>query len=353
MMNNDSIDINKNCFDIIRLICTFTVFLGHFITHFGIENSALHEIAYFVRGVPVFFFLSGLLIARSLDRYDIKTYAVKRVTRIFPELWVCVLLNLGIILIFYHGARTIKDIIVYLFTQLTVFQFYTGNWLRSYGVGTPNGALWTITVDIQFYIIALLVVRILRKKSIKVWISTIFVFLIINIVIAKMQDHMPDMVWKVMQCCIIPFFWIFLTGMMVYYYKDQIILLLMKLKWVIIVLYCVWQYVIPSGFRGLFEGVRYNAVTTILLMGLIVSIGFSVTVRLREDYSYSFYLYHMVIINFVLNTVLSGFNSMVTVYLAIIATMAVISIPAVLSHLLVGKKLSHVLEKRIMNRLSD
>ena len=60
---------------------------------------------------------------------------------------MCVLLNLIIILA--SGVRAgIKDIGIYLSTQMTAFQFYTGDWLRSYGVGTPNGALWTITVDI-------------------------------------------------------------------------------------------------------------------------------------------------------------------------------------------------------------
>ena len=48
-------DVNENCFDIIRLVCTFTVFFGHFLTHFNVDNAILHGIAYFVRGVPVFF----------------------------------------------------------------------------------------------------------------------------------------------------------------------------------------------------------------------------------------------------------------------------------------------------------
>ena len=97
-------NINDNCFDIIRLICTFTVFFGHFLTHFAVENELLHNIAYFVRGVPVFFFLSGLFIARSLERYNTGEFLKRRAIRIFPELWVCVLLNLVIILISLGGG---------------------------------------------------------------------------------------------------------------------------------------------------------------------------------------------------------------------------------------------------------
>ena len=97
--NLAKVNVNDNCFDLIRLICTFTVFFGHFLTHFAVDNELLHEIAYFVRGVPVFFFLSGLFIARSLERYQTKDFLKRRVIRIFPELWVCVLFNLVIILI--------------------------------------------------------------------------------------------------------------------------------------------------------------------------------------------------------------------------------------------------------------
>lgn len=98
------VNINENCFDIIRMICALTVFLGHFITHFSISNEVLYRIAYLIRGVPVFFFLSGLFTARSLERYQTKEYIKKRIFRIFPELWVCVILNLLIILISLGGG---------------------------------------------------------------------------------------------------------------------------------------------------------------------------------------------------------------------------------------------------------
>lgn len=101
----DRININENCFDIIRLLCTFTVFFGHFLTHFSVKNEILHGIAYFVRGVPVFFFLSGLFIARSLEKYKTEEFIKRRAIRIFPELWVCVVTNLVIILISLRGVQ--------------------------------------------------------------------------------------------------------------------------------------------------------------------------------------------------------------------------------------------------------
>lgn len=102
--SNTAFNINNNCFDIIRIICTFTVFSGHFFTHFDIENTVLHGMAYFFRGVPVFFFLSGMFIARSLERYNLREFLQRRVARIFPELWCCVLFNLVLILLIVPGG---------------------------------------------------------------------------------------------------------------------------------------------------------------------------------------------------------------------------------------------------------
>ena len=43
--------------------------------------------------------------------------------------------------------------ILFIFCQSSIFQFWTPNFLRGYGCGTPNGSLWTIGILIQFYII--------------------------------------------------------------------------------------------------------------------------------------------------------------------------------------------------------
>lgn len=57
MKISDEIQISDNCFDVIRWICAITVFLGHFLVHFNVPSSSiLHNVAFFIHGVPVFFF---------------------------------------------------------------------------------------------------------------------------------------------------------------------------------------------------------------------------------------------------------------------------------------------------------
>ncbi len=98
-------------------------------------------------GVPIFFILSGYLIFISLSKsHAWKEYFNKRILRLYPELWICILASLLSITIFYDAHVPFLDYIKFAFTQGTIFQFWTPDSLRGYGCGTPNGSLWTITV---------------------------------------------------------------------------------------------------------------------------------------------------------------------------------------------------------------
>lgn len=344
----NAINVNENCFDIIRLVCTLTVFFGHFLTHFSVDNTVLHGIAYFVRGVPVFFFLSGLFIARSLERYKTGEFLKRRAIRIFPELWVCVLVNILIITISLGGGYNLKDITIYLGTQMTAFQFYTGEWLRQYGVGVPNGALWTITVDIQFYIVAILIAKLMKGRKIKTWGVVILISMLIDLALEKSKGLYPEILYKLLQCNLVPFIWIFLIGMCMYYNRERILPFIVRFKWGFIIAYLVWQYVIPGSIVKTFGGIRYNIITTVLMLLMIIGIGFSFTKRFRQDYSYSFYLYHMVVINFVINNLLKGFASVGQFLITLICSFIAIGILAVLSHRYVAGSLTRRIENRLL-----
>ena len=104
----------------------------------------------------MFFTVSGFLIFSSLERNkNLKRYFFNRFLRIFPALWGCfffTLISLFVFKIIDTSDLFSIPIIKWIFTKLTFFQFWTNEILRSWGTGTPNGSLWTITVELQFYI---------------------------------------------------------------------------------------------------------------------------------------------------------------------------------------------------------
>lgn len=344
------VDINENSFDIIRAFCTYIVFFGHFITHFKVESSLLFEIAYIVRAVPVFFLFSGFLTAASLEKYSTKEFYIRRFFRIYPALWVCIIVNTIIIFAVYSITPSMKELGVYGITQFSFAQFYTGDWLRGYGVGVPNGALWTISSDIQFYIIAVVIARILKNKSLRTWIITIAVCALGSLTLGQCQTIIPASIYKLLMVVIIPYLYIFLFGMMVYYHKDKIIPFLTRYWGILAIIYLIWNFV-PNSVLKYLEGVRYNVVTTILLMCLVIAVGFAFgRHRFKTDYSYGFYLYHMVVINFIYHMFVQKIDSVWLLIPLLILSSVIIWLLGALSQKFVDRKIGTYWQKRVLHR---
>lgn len=344
------VDISKNSFDYIRIFCTYIVFFGHFLTHFEVESSALFFIAYIVRAVPVFFLFSGFFTAASLERYSTKEFYIRRFFRIYPAMWICIILNTVIIMFLYSGFPSLKDFVIYAGSQLTVGQFYTGDWLRGYGVGVPNGALWTISSDIQFYIIAVLIARLMKKRSLKVWIAVVAAFAMLSLVLQYLSPYMPETLFKLIMVVIIPFMYIFLFGMMVYYHREKLVPFFKKYVFLFGAVYLVWS-LLPDGITKYFEGVRYNVVTTILLMCLVISLGFALgSHRMKTDYTYGFYLYHMVVINVVYHVFVKKIESPLLFIGLLVLTSVIIFGLGFLSTQIVDKKIANPLMKKTLSR---
>jgi peptidoglycan/LPS O-acetylase OafA/YrhL len=99
--------------------------------------------------VPIFF-TSGFLISRSYERNpNLKAYACNRFLRIFPGMWISTLLSVALILALYPVPLLNLD--AWAVAQGTIFQDWNPGFLRGYGVGVANGAMWTIPVEFGFY----------------------------------------------------------------------------------------------------------------------------------------------------------------------------------------------------------
>ena len=154
------VKMRPNNFDLIRLLAALQVVYCHTCWHLGIttgvgDQTIAHLIHWFP-GVPIFFTISGFLISRSWERSDNwRDYATKRVLRIYPALWVQ--LAVGIVVATAFGAitssiATSPSFGLWVIAQSTFVQVYNPTFMRGFGLGVLNGSLWTIPVELGFYV---------------------------------------------------------------------------------------------------------------------------------------------------------------------------------------------------------
>jgi peptidoglycan/LPS O-acetylase OafA/YrhL len=177
----------ENNFDILRLMLAALVVLFH-VGHLS-GNSLFDPLPRYFSGhlaVEGFFAISGFLIFASYERSSsLQDYFIKRAARILPGYWLSTALCLAIA--FYYGSFHVGK---FLFANLTFANFlangvpgvFENN--PSYGL---NGALWTIKIEVMFYILVPAIVWLCRRLNRDAVLWTLFALSIVYRV--AMADH--------------------------------------------------------------------------------------------------------------------------------------------------------------------
>lgn len=152
--------------DILRSIALCMVIIYHIWVSAGSVSIDNEFVFTLIRlggeiGVTLFFVISGFGIFHALYRMDQNNnlrfleYFKKRMLRIAPEYYLSLL---GILLLVNGDVYFNRDGIDDILTHLT----FTHNYSAS-TAGTINGVLWTMSVTVQFYVVAIILYKILRK----------------------------------------------------------------------------------------------------------------------------------------------------------------------------------------------
>ena len=294
----------ENNFDIIRLLASLQVIIIHCIIHLEINNISNTYIIQLFPGVLMFFCISGFLIMSSFDRNsNIKQYTINRVLRIFPGLYVSLIFTLFLLLIFNIIEITelfSGPVLTWIFAQLTFFQFWTPDILRDWGVGTPNGSLWTITVELQFYIILPILVLCLKKIKLIYKILVLGITLtLVNYFLSINSGLNESLIDKLVGVSFVPYLNFFLTGVIIYVFWAKIKILFegKAFIWLIVYLsFCFFCDLKPS-----YHPSGFQFISNFLLSILTISAAFTypkIGKFLKgNDISYGLYIYHMLVIN--------------------------------------------------------
>jgi len=159
--------MHKNNFDFLRLLFAVFVIISHSYPLSGLpENDWLsqisnYQVSFSSIGLMGFFSISGYLIYQSLERSKtLRDYYWKRVLRIFPGLFVVLLLTtiLGVFVYNSDWHSYIKNtsVYTYLINNLSLFNLQFG--INGIFENNPyksaiNGSLYTLAYEFTFYIL--------------------------------------------------------------------------------------------------------------------------------------------------------------------------------------------------------
>jgi peptidoglycan/LPS O-acetylase OafA/YrhL len=212
----------ENNFDLIRLVAAAQVAFFHIANHLGlpVNTNPFLVFASHLPGVPIFFVVSGFLISLSWERNSVPAeYARNRLLRIYPALWVCLLVSIATAIVFGGVSFARSEAIPWILAQITIGQFYNPDFLRGYGVGVLNGSLWTIPIELQFYLLLPFLYRFLRLRERNEGNVSLLTLTALSIVAQYLflylgGTHSDQLSVKLLAVSIAPYLWMFLLGVL-------------------------------------------------------------------------------------------------------------------------------------------
>lgn len=283
-----------------RLVLAATVVYSHSYAIGGFERESFalwtkENIILGTLGVLGFFGLSGFLVTASFDRAPkVFGYLLKRVRRIFPGFWVCLIVTAFVIapLVWLASGRSLgsfrwtgsESALSYVSTnfflkvnQSSIQDLLSGQkWQESL-----NGPLWSLQPEFLCYLFVVAAGLGLALRSSR-WLLAVvtacaLVFHIVRVVSGPeaypaIPGAFATRIWG-------PFVTAFMVGMCAYVWRDSI-----QFNWKTVAFLCGFALVCLK--LGGFHIVAPVVVTLIVLLG-----GALVNIRLKTDLSYGMYIY--------------------------------------------------------------
>jgi peptidoglycan/LPS O-acetylase OafA/YrhL len=332
---------HTNNFNLLRVVAAIQVLLFHSCARLHVSVPSWLEPLHMLPGVPIFFVISGFLVSASLERNrdNLRVYFRNRAVRIYPGLWCCIVLTVAAFLVFgFHPG--IGQFVTWFGLQLAGL-IYTPHFLSTFGSGTYNGSLWTIPVELQFYIV-LPILYWLGSKAGSRRGFTLFAFAAFTVLAVLLVHWIPSTLdpgpneghWeKLLRYSFIPRFYLFVFGIVIQQFALQKHRFVAGKGLLWLILYLLSAMVFRS---------RVSEVVNLVLLGLAaISCAYTMP-RLSErtigglDLSYGVYIYHGLIINLLVQLGIGGHGRDVVIVLV--------------TSLLVGALSWYLVEKPFLSR---
>jgi len=156
--------------DLIRFFAALSVVLYHYISRPESNIYPLFSEAtkYGYLGVPLFFIISGYVIALSAENRTAIQFGISRFVRLYPALWVGATFTVIIVIVFTDKQYSLLQLLA----NFTLLNDYLG-------FEDIDGIYWTLKQELKFYACIFLVLLFGFFKKFKIWLSLWLVFTII------------------------------------------------------------------------------------------------------------------------------------------------------------------------------
>ncbi len=310
-----------NNFDLLRLVAALQVVWFHGTLALGLDvPEPLHRVVTLFPGVPMLFVISGFLVSSSLERdADLGRYARARARRIYPALWASFAFTVGMLAVMGYVTEAFVrswEFVGWVLLQLS-FAVSSPDRLDGLPGGDVNPSLWTISVELSFYVMLPALAAVLRAISPRRQSLVLAACTAASVVLyVLVRNHSEGgergfTAWFVLTNSLPAYLWLFLIGVMLHRNLDRWWPSLAGRGLLYLVVYIalgttvLWSgYDVASG-----RGSDVAAILGLSALGIstlavaFTGRGWAERLLGGNDLSYGIYLYHFLVIHIVLEVV--------------------------------------------------
>lgn len=300
--NSINLNLNENCFDLLRYYAAFLVFGDHVISKcFGNKQWFLLDGSI---GVMIFFSLTGFLTMASYERRVIKgkeryiSFLIGRVLRLCPPLFF----SMVVIWLFDTFVLNIRTFNGNDLKELLSFLMFRGGRIHSSGIS--NGVVtWTLRTNFFYYLLIPIIYKLFtdfkKMGGYCIGIATIINFFAIFISIAFSKIGFEADYG-------LPIYFMFevLIGTFLYFNQDIILKYKNNKKLILIFVILLYAYffILIKADNYYLNRLHYlhNTIIGVFVSFFTIIIGYSFVMKKRcLDITYGIYLFHVIALSIV------------------------------------------------------